>query len=194
MIGASYFGCLSGPQGFTCWISFAPVFSPIYCWFLIFDLSHFYILIFVFWEMMHWLVRGLSCKPNIFASWSTSELRVRLAPWNRFKPSSKIFLLTVPRRFFFVRVCLLMPCGHLLGKDWPLGSRLWCLIVSLSLSLWYPWSAVVLDWIDFWSLHPYLHWLLTLAAIIWWLRFNVKHVRKYFVAWLRTFSKRTLHN
>ena len=24
-------------------------------------------------------------------SWSTSELRVRLAPWNRFKPSSKIF-------------------------------------------------------------------------------------------------------
>ena len=47
------------------------------------------------------------------------------------KPSSKIFLLTVPRRclfcrssmlflscfcYAFVRVCLLMPCGHLLGK------------------------------------------------------------------------------
>ena len=31
---------------------------------------------------------GLSCKPNIYVSWSTSELRVRLAPWNRFKPSS----------------------------------------------------------------------------------------------------------
>ena len=28
----------------------------------------------------------------------------------------------------FVCVCLLMPCGHLLGKGWPLGSRLWCLI------------------------------------------------------------------
>ena len=25
---------------------------------------------------------------------------------------------------FFVRVCLLMPCGHLLGKGRPLGSRL----------------------------------------------------------------------
>ena len=24
-------GCLSGPQGFTCWICFAPVFSFIYC-------------------------------------------------------------------------------------------------------------------------------------------------------------------
>ena len=27
----------------------------------------------------------------------------------------------------FVPVCLYMPCGHLLGKGWPLGSRLWCL-------------------------------------------------------------------
>ena len=32
---------------------------------------------------------GLSCKPNIYVSWSTTELRVRLAPLNRFKPSSK---------------------------------------------------------------------------------------------------------
>ena len=30
MVGAC-FGCLSGPPGFTCWISFAPVFSFIYC-------------------------------------------------------------------------------------------------------------------------------------------------------------------
>ena len=98
--------------------------------------------------------------------WSTSELRVRLAPWNRFKPSSKIFLLTVPRRYFFlwflsfafVRICLFVPCDHLLGKGWPLGSRLLCLIVSLSLSHWYPGSGVVLDCIDSWSLHPYLLW------------------------------------
>ena len=41
-----------------------------------------------------------------------------------------------------------MPCGHLLGKGWPLGSRLWCLTVSLSLSHWYPGSGVVLDCID----------------------------------------------
>ena len=44
---------------------------------------------------------GFSCKPNIYVSWSTSELRVRLVLWNRSKASSKIFLLTVPRRCFF---------------------------------------------------------------------------------------------
>ena len=30
--------------------------------------------------------------------------------------------------FVFVRVCLYVLCGHLLGKGWPLGSRLWCLL------------------------------------------------------------------
>ena len=76
-------------------------------------------------------------------SWSTSELRVRLAPLNRFKPSSKIFYWTfqggtsfvdllcfcsVLCLLCFVRVCLYVLCGHLLGKGWPLGSRLWCLL------------------------------------------------------------------
>ena len=58
--------------------------------------------------------------------------------------------------YVFVRVCLYVLCGHLLGKGLPLGSRLWCLTVSLSLSHWYPGSSVVLDCIDSWSLHPYL--------------------------------------
>ena len=35
-----------------------------------------------------------------------------------------------------------------LGKRLASGSRLWCLTVSLSLSLWYPGSGVVLDCID----------------------------------------------
>ena len=76
-------------------------------------------------------------------SWSTSELRVRLAPLNRFKPSSKIFywpfqggtsfvdllcFCSVLYLLCFVRVCLYVLCGHLLGKGWPLGSRLWCLL------------------------------------------------------------------
>ena len=93
------------------------------------------------------------------------------APWGRFEPSSKIFLLTIPRRCFFcgslmlflscfyyafVLVCLLMPCGHQLGKGWPLGSRLWCLILKLSLSHWYPGPGVVLDCIDSWSLPSFL--------------------------------------
>ena len=42
----------------------------------------------------------------------------------------------------FVRVCLLMPCGPLLGKGWPLVSRVWCLIVKVSLSNWNPGSGV----------------------------------------------------
>ena len=60
--------------------------------------------------------------------------------------------------YVFVHVCLYVRCGHLLGKGWHLGSRLWCLTVSLSLSHWYPGSGVVLDCIDSWSLHPYLLW------------------------------------
>ena len=107
----------------------------------------------------------------IFVSWSTSESRVRLALWNQFKPSSKIFywpfqggtsfvdLLCFVLSFVcygFVHVCLYVPCGHLLGKGWHLGSCLWGLNVSLSLSHSYPWSGVVLDCIDSWSLHPYL--------------------------------------
>ena len=76
-------------------------------------------------------------------SWSTSELRVRLAPLNRFKPSSKIFywpfqggtsfvdplcFCSVLCLLCFVRVSLYVLRGHLLGKGWPLGSRLWCLL------------------------------------------------------------------
>ena len=76
-------------------------------------------------------------------SWSTSELRVRLAPLNRFKPSSKIFywpfqggtsfvdllcFCSVLCLLCFVRVYLYLLRGHLLGKGWPLGSRLWCLL------------------------------------------------------------------
>ena len=41
-----------------------------------------------------------------------------------------------------VCVCLFVPCGHLLGKGRPLGSCLWCITVSLSLSHWYPVSDV----------------------------------------------------
>ena len=65
-----------------------------------------------------------------------------------------LFLLCVC--YAFVRVCLLLPCGHLLGKGWPLGSRLWCLIVSLLLSHWYPGSGVALDCIDSWSLSTFV--------------------------------------
>ena len=106
-------------------------------------------------------------------SWSTSELRVTFAPWNWFKLSSKIFYLPFQGGtsfvdilcFFlscvcyaFVRVCLFVPCGHLLGKGWPLGSRLWCISVSLSLSHWNHGSGLVIDCIESWPLQPYLLW------------------------------------
>ena len=94
------------------------------------------------------------------------------APSNRCKPSSKIvywpfqggtsfvdlwsfFLSCVC--YVFVCVCLYVLCGHLLGNGWPVGSRLWCLTVSLLLSHWYPGSDVVLDYIDSWSMHPYFY-------------------------------------
>ena len=48
-----------------------------------------------------------------------------------------------------LRVCLYVPCGQVLRRGWPLGSRLWCPTVSLSLSHWYLGSGVVLDCIDF---------------------------------------------
>ena len=50
--------------------------------------------------------------------------------------------------YSFVRGCLYMLCGHLLGKSLPLGSHLWCLTVSLLLSHWFPVSGVVFDCID----------------------------------------------
>ena len=53
----------------------------------------------------------------------------------------------------FSVLCLLCLCEHLFicalwspaGKSWPLGGRLWCISLSLSLSHWYPGSGVVLD-------------------------------------------------
>ena len=65
----------------------------------------------------------------------------------------------------WLHVFLLMPCGHLLGKGWPLGSRLWCLIVTLPLSHWYPGSGVVLDCIYSWSL-PLSYFGYTIFALL----------------------------
>ena len=104
-------------------------------------------------------------------SWSTSELRVRLAPLSRFKPSSKIFYWPFQGGTSFVDLlcfcsvlCLLCLCVRLfICALWsPAGKGLtsWLSFVvstmSLPLSHWYPGSGVVLDCIDSWFLHPYL--------------------------------------
>ena len=54
------------------------------------------------------------------------------------------------------RVCLLLPCGHLLGKGCPLGSCWWCLLYLRYFPMWYPGSGVVLDYIVSWSLQFFL--------------------------------------
>ena len=102
--------------------------------------------------------------PNV--SWFASELSARLAPWNWFKPSCKILLLTVPRRYFFcgslVFFCVLwlscfrssLPCGYLLRRGWLLGSCWWWLLYFCYFPMWYPGSGVVLDCIVSWSLSP----------------------------------------
>ena len=78
---------------------------------------------------------ALICKPNIYVSWTTSELRVRFVPWNGFKPSINIFLLTVPRQYFF--------CGSFVFL---------CLVVRMLLrlfiaALWSPAGKGLTSWL-----------------------------------------------
>ena len=147
-------------------------------------------------------------------SWSTSELRVRLAPLNRFKPSSKIFywpfqggtsfvdllcFCSVLCLLCFVRVCLYVLCGHLLGKGWPLGSRLWCLLwvchfpIGILGQVWYLIVSIPdLCTITYFYLYVHIHYwrLLTLTIIIiWGMHFGVYHEENYVVRWSRTSSK-----
>ena len=115
-------------------------------------------------------------------SWSTSELRVRLAPLNQFKPSSGVFCWPFRGGTSFVDIlcfwsvlCLLCLCVRLfICALWSLagkGLTSWLSFVmstvSLSLSHWYPGSGEVLDCIDSWSLHPYLL-RMTFCEIRWW--------------------------
>ena len=96
---------------------------------------------------------------------------LRLAPLNRFKPSSKVFYWPFQGGTSFVDLlcfcsvlCLICLCARLfICALWsPAGKGLasWLSFVvstvSLSLSHLYPGSGVVLDCIDSWSLHPYL--------------------------------------
>ena len=100
---------------------------------------------------------GIVCKPNIYVSWSTSELRVRLAPWNRSKPSSKIFLLTIRRWYFFcgsfvffvscvshaftsVHCCLVVTCWERADLLALVGDVYFILLLSHVLS-WVRWGT-----------------------------------------------------
>ena len=165
--------------GFTCWISFAPVFSFICCWVLIFAY-----LLCIPWFICsgRWCIEKLGAfhanqismcfDPHLNKGWGWRCETGLSPPIKYFTDRSKAVLFCGSFMFFltcvcytFVRVCLFVPCGHLLGNGWPIGTRLWCITVRLSLSHWYPGSGVVLDCIDTWSLHPYLlsilNWMIT---------------------------------
>ena len=92
MVVAWCFGCLLGPLGITCCISFAPVFS--------------------------FNPPGLSPPVKYF----TDRSKAVLLLWIFY-----VFVLSCVC-YVFVRVCLYVLCSQLLGKGWPLGSRLWCLL------------------------------------------------------------------
>ena len=61
------------------------------------------------------------------------EISVKICNLKNWTPVTFKLIFLSCLCYAFVHVCLLMPCGPLLGKAWPLGSRLWCLIVKLSL-------------------------------------------------------------
>ena len=160
MVGAWCFGCLSGPPGFTCWISFAPVvqfyllLSPYLCF-----ISFLYLDLYVLRDDASISLGSFKQTKHLCVLiyiWTKGEVG---APLNRFKPSSKIFYWPFQGGTSFVDLlwffCLVFAmhlfasvCMCLLGKGWPVGSCLWCLTVSLSLSHWYPWSGVALACMD----------------------------------------------
>ena len=76
-------------------------------------------------------------QTNIYVSWSTSELRVRLAPWNWFKPSSKIFYWIFQGGTAFVDIFFSVLC-------------LLCLRVRLFIcALWSPSGKGLTSWLSF---------------------------------------------
>ena len=124
-------------------------------------------------------------------------------PWNLFKPSSKIFYWLFQGGtsfvdllcFFlscvcyaFVCVCLYVPCGHLLGKGWPLGTRLsrWpiTLLLTFCLLLLLLWESVIVLYFvvcyfmsvlvlvlqsSWWGRESWLLCLICLPCVSWWL-------------------------
>ena len=112
------------------------------------------------------LVCGVYCESVTFplVSW------VRCGTW------LYRFLIFAP----LLTLCTSVPCGHLLGKGWPLDSSLWCLSVSLSLFHWYPGSGVVLDCIDSQSLHSYLLFYLQYTSFSF---FQRRYSRLYSAQW-----------
>ena len=117
---------------------------------------------------------------------------MRLVPWNYFRPSSnfitdrfkkELLLWIFVNLYLFLPyrlVCVLQPCGHLLGKGWPFGSPVYDVVLCFShFAIWCLGSGLALDCIDSWSLPSSLLWIRGLVpdACLWfsptWL--NLRH-------------------
>ena len=136
--------CLwSGPLGFNCWISFAQLLNCMHCWVFMFVLSPFCILVCMYWEMVLRWIGDLWWKQDIYVSWFTPELRVRLVLLNMFGPSGEFFtvrskavlllwILFCYLHFMFVFVML--SCLFLVALWSPAGKGLtsWLLCVMFS--------------------------------------------------------------
>ena len=125
MVGAWCFGYCQAHEGL-------PVGFRLLRWFcLLLGLCLFFIS-FLYLELCsgRWCIdklKGLLCKPNIYVSWSTSELRVRLAPWYLFEHSGVLFYWPfqggtsfVDHSGYFWLVFVVLSCV----------SVYWCLVIT----------------------------------------------------------------
>ena len=126
--------------------------SPYLCFIL------FHIMICMYQEIIHWQVIDLSCKPNSYVSWNTSEINVRFVLLSMFKQSNNLFYwpfllsiitFSVIHVYFIILSCLLF-----LAAMW---SQQICFILSE--------GSYFAFCIDSWSLHPYLLTLLFALCI-----------------------------
>ena len=140
--------CLPGPSGFLL-LRYSVLFT-------VESLSLLYLL-FISWFICSW--RWCIDKLGVFHA---NQIYICLDPHLNYKwgwrretglslpvkyctDRSKVVLLLCIFYVFLSCVCYAVVCaclfvawGHLLGRGWPLCSRCWCIIVSLSLSHWYP--------------------------------------------------------
>ena len=137
---------------------------------------------------MHRWFGDLSSKPNIYLSWFTSEIRVRLAPSNIFRPISK-FLMAVLLWIFFVTlnfISVMLSCLFLAALWSPAGTGLnsWLYLRDIlfrfcHFPVWFPGSGTTFDCINYWALLSSLPCVKHSLLICynngnWWLHVRVK--------------------
>ena len=146
------------PPGLNCWISFTPVFSRVLLLIL-------YLCLITFWYL-DWYVLVDGTLLSMGSSMRTKHLFVLIHIRNKgdvvivkqavfytdhFKEVLLLWIVFV----IYVSclscclICSFLPCSHLLGKGWPLGSLICCLFLCFChLHMWCPRSGLVFDCIN----------------------------------------------